>query len=67
MFAVILATLIASATAFTPAGRAPVSGLKMSFENELGVINPTGFWDPLGLSKNLDAAVINILCDIFSF
>ena len=25
----------------------------MSFENELGVIKPTGFWDPLGLSKGI--------------
>jgi len=27
----------------------------MSFENELGVVPPTGFWDPLGLSKDIDA------------
>ena len=27
------------------------SALKMSdYENEVGVIQPTGFWDPLGLS-----------------
>lgn len=33
------------------------SALKMSFENELGVIRPTGFWDPLGLTKNMDQEV----------
>ena len=27
----------------------------MSYENELGVLPPTGFWDPLGLSKDADA------------
>ena len=28
------------------------SALKMSdYENEVGVIQPTGFWDPLGLSE----------------
>merc|ERR1712066_674884 len=28
-----------------------------AFENELGVQAPVGFWDPLGLSKDGDAAV----------
>jgi len=28
-----------------------------AFENELGVQQPVGFWDPLGLSKDGDAAV----------
>lgn len=27
----------------------------MSFENEAGVLPPTGFWDPLGLSNGIDA------------
>jgi hypothetical protein len=31
------------------------SALKMSFETEPGVIAPTGFWDPLGLAKDIDA------------
>jgi hypothetical protein len=26
----------------------------MSYENELGVINPTGFFDPLGLTEGID-------------
>lgn len=30
--------------------------MKMSFENELGALKPVGFWDPLGLSKDIDAA-----------
>ena len=25
----------------------------MSFENELGVLKPVGFWDPLGLSNGI--------------
>ena len=28
----------------------------MSFEEEAGVLPPTGFWDPLGLSKDIDEA-----------
>lgn len=50
--------LIASfigASAFAPAGRmATSSAVKMSFESELGVLPPTGFFDPLGLSANID-------------
>lgn len=30
------------------------SALKMNFENELGVLPPVGFWDPLGFCKNCD-------------
>ncbi len=51
----LLASLV-GASAFAPAGRmATSSALKMSFESELGVLPPTGFWDPLGLSANIDA------------
>jgi hypothetical protein len=52
-----IATLLAgSAAAFAPsASKSSLSALKMSYENELGVIAPTGFFDPLGLSKNIDA------------
>merc|ERR1711998_829722 len=36
-------------------GRVVSSALKMSdYENEVGVIQPTGFWDPLGLSEGID-------------
>ncbi|GAX15189.1 hypothetical protein FisN_12Lu194 [Fistulifera solaris] len=52
----IAAILAGSAAAFAPsANKASSSVLKMSYENELGVIAPTGFFDPLGLSKNIDA------------
>jgi hypothetical protein len=32
------------------------SGLKMSFEDELGVLPPVGYWDPLGLAADGDVA-----------
>ncbi|GAX15190.1 hypothetical protein FisN_12Hh110 [Fistulifera solaris] len=52
----IAALLAGSAAAFTSsASKASSSALKMSYENELGTISPTGFFDPLGLSKNIDA------------
>jgi len=51
--------LLEGAEAFSPAGfkaavpsRAGVA--RMGYETELGVIPPTGFFDPLGLSKNID-------------
>mmetsp|Transcript_4187 Transcript_4187/g.9000 ORF Transcript_4187/g.9000 Transcript_4187/m.9000 type:complete len:203 (+) Transcript_4187:39-647(+) len=51
--------LLEGAEAFAPAGlkaaapsRAGVA--RMGYENELGVIEPTGFFDPLGLSANID-------------
>lgn len=37
----------------------PVSALRMSYEDLPGVIPPTGFWDPLGLSKNVDEETFN--------
>ena len=47
------------ANAFAPVGRVAKSssGLKMSFESEIGVLPPVGFFDPLGLSKDGDAEV----------
>jgi Chlorophyll A-B binding protein len=52
---VILASLI-GAVAFAPAARmARSSALKMSYEGEAGVTAPAGFFDPLGLSANIDA------------
>jgi hypothetical protein len=52
-----IATLLAgSAAAFAPAAKtASSSVLSMGFENELGVIAPTGFFDPFKLSMNIDA------------
>ena len=51
----ILASLV-SVAAFAPASRmASSSALKMSYANEIGAIPPVGFFDPLGLSSNIDA------------
>lgn len=48
--AIVLA-LVASASAFAPSMKsARSSALKMSFENEVGALPPTGFFDPLGKS-----------------
>jgi hypothetical protein len=39
-------------------GRIPArssrSALKMQFDDQPGVLPPTGYWDPLGLSKDID-------------
>lgn len=51
--------LIGSAEAFTSSfapktvARA-VAPVMSAYENEIGVIDPTGFFDPLGLSENID-------------
>ena len=46
-------TLLATATAFVPSGRAMRSNaLTMSFEDEIGVLPPVGYWDPLGLAAD---------------
>ena len=51
----ILASIV-SVAAFAPASRiASSSALKMSYEGEIGAIPPVGFFDPLGLSSNIDA------------
>jgi hypothetical protein len=51
---VLLASFI-GASAFAPAGKVAVSSsLKMGFEDELGVLPPVGFFDPLGLSNSID-------------
>jgi len=49
--------LIGSAAAFAPAAKiASKTSLASSpYENELGVIAPTGFFDPLNLSAKIDA------------
>jgi len=54
---VVLASLLV-ASAFMPASRVSRSVLKMGYENEVGALPPTGFWDPLGLSKDKDAATM---------
>lgn len=54
----LVASLLASATAFAPAGRvaARSGALKMGFEKEVGAQPPLGFFDPLGLLKDADQA-----------
>eukprot|EP01035_Chromulina_nebulosa_P027089 gene27089-35576_t len=48
---------ILSVAAFAPVARvAKSNGLRMSFESEIGAQAPLGFWDPLGLLKDADAA-----------
>lgn len=48
---------IASVAAFAPARMASkATGLKMSYENELGALPPFGFFDPFGLADNIDKA-----------
>jgi len=49
----ILASLIASATAFAPAAKQAATTTSLAaFEDELGVQPPLGFFDPLGLLNN---------------
>jgi Chlorophyll A-B binding protein len=59
----IAALLASSACAFSPvANKASSPSALMAsspYENELGVIQPTGFFDPLGLSTNIDAATFD--------
>jgi hypothetical protein len=51
----VFASLLVGAAAFAPAQTGKAStAIKMSYENELGVIKPTGFFDPLGLSSEID-------------
>ena len=56
----IAALLAGSAAAFAPsASKAGSSALKMGYENELGVIPPTGFFDPYRLSADIDQATFD--------
>ena len=55
MKSVIALSLIAGAAAFAPASKQASSvALAGSFENEIGVIAPTGFFDPIGFCKDAD-------------
>ncbi len=49
-------SMVNSAVAFSAPMRVAqrVSAISMNYENELGVIAPTGFFDPLNLSADLD-------------
>ncbi|KAJ1430980.1 fucoxanthin chlorophyll a /c binding protein [Ochromonadaceae sp. CCMP2298] len=52
----VILSLLASASAFAPAGKVATSALKMGFETEVGAQAPLGYWDPLGLLKDADQA-----------
>ena len=56
MKSAILASLIATAAAFAPAQQAASTTALNSFETELGVQPPIGFWDPLGLLNGASQA-----------
>ena len=49
-----LAAIAGSAAAFAPAQQGRASTAVQGFENELGVIAPTGFFDPLGFTQDID-------------
>jgi Chlorophyll A-B binding protein len=57
----ILVTLAAAATAFAPAAKqsSASSSLKATYESEVGVITPTGFFDPFRLSAGKDQATFD--------
>ena len=51
----VLFPVVILVAAFAPVSRINSrSSLKMAFENEPGVIAPTGFWDPFGLANDID-------------
>lgn len=50
----IFASLFAGAVAFAPVAQKAASSALFSYENELGVIDPTGYFDPFGLAENID-------------
>mmetsp|Transcript_6423 Transcript_6423/g.8141 ORF Transcript_6423/g.8141 Transcript_6423/m.8141 type:complete len:196 (-) Transcript_6423:289-876(-) len=54
MKSVIIASLACSAAAFAPAQVGRSSTAVQGFENEPGVIAPTGFFDPLGFTDDID-------------
>lgn len=51
----IAALLAGSAVAFAPSGsKARMSTAVQGYENEIGVIRPTGYFDPYGLAADID-------------
>lgn len=50
----LFASLLASAAAFAPAKQASASVALKAFDGELGVQEPLGYWDPLGLVADGD-------------
>ena len=59
MKSVIIASLIAAASAFAPAKQAPATTAVQAFENELGAQAPLGMFDPLGLCADGDQATFD--------
>jgi hypothetical protein len=57
---IIASSLIAAAAAFAPVAQKASSTALFSYENELGVVAPTGFFDPLGLSKDIDQETFDL-------
>jgi hypothetical protein len=55
----VAASLVASAAAFAPASVSKSSTALKAYENEVGVIEPTGYFDPLGLVANADQATFD--------
>ena len=57
----VVASLVASCAAFAPVSqKQTVSSTALnSYENEIGVVAPTGFFDPLGLSADIDQATFD--------
>ena len=56
----IAATLATTVAAFAPAAKTvSKTALNSEYSEELGVIAPTGFWDPCGLSDGIDQATFD--------
>jgi hypothetical protein len=53
MKSAIFATLVATAAAFAPSKVAKTSTSLKAFEDEPGVLQPTGFWDPAKLTSGI--------------
>jgi hypothetical protein len=49
----VLAAMAGSAAAFAPAPIGKTSTRLNAYENEIGALPPTGFWDPAGLSDGI--------------
>jgi len=59
---ILVASISVAAFAYVPSNDAKyVTRRKASYEDEIGVTAPLGFFDPLGLLKNADAARFNRL------
>ena len=56
----VFASVVTAATAFAPSTSKLVqTSLNSAFENELGVQEPIGFWDPLGTLNKSSGSVLH--------